>query len=172
MKKLLFLLLIGISSISLNAQITSADFKQLIEGIELKKGVTMQNAEWLINKGFTRTKKFREYYDTYLEERYELIEDGGISIIFQIYDSGRIDIKIHYNKDHNKLYESTKSKIASHKKIGIFEHCNWYDILSQEYQMGDYYFNFIRGIVHTELNGGYKFGSICISNYSQYLKCK
>lgn len=157
-----------IVGLNLNAQISYSDFNRLMEGVEMKKGVSIETVEWLMNNGFTRT--HRSVWDSDITERYSLIEDGGIEIVFNIYDSGKIVLRIDYDKAYNQLYESTKLKIANYKKIGFYESCQ-YPLVSEEYQMGDYFINFIRGVV-SKVNGNYQLGSIIITKYSYYAECQ
>lgn len=144
----------------------------MINGVEVKKGVTLSNIEWLTDKGFVRTSKGRNYFDNGVGESWQLLSGDEIRIEYKIYDKGRIDILIHFDKKYNSKYESIKSSISKSKKGSIYEDCNYYSKIAKEYHLGgSNYVNFIRGIVSTEINGGFQLGTIYLSNYSRKNEC-
>tara|TARA_B110000908_G_scaffold59685_1_gene72414 strand:+ start:246 stop:770 length:525 start_codon:yes stop_codon:yes gene_type:complete len=156
-------------SFNVNAQISHTDLNRLIEVAKVGKGLDLNDAEWLLNKGFTRTKKERNYFDDGIWEFYEL-NKNGIKIEYEIRDSGRIDVKINFTESHDNIYKSIKNKMINYKNKGLFENCNWYDKLSHEYQIKNNYVVFIRGIVWN-IETNFKYGTIFICNYSHKDKC-
>tara|TARA_A100001035_G_scaffold277134_1_gene273363 strand:- start:1492 stop:2232 length:741 start_codon:yes stop_codon:yes gene_type:complete len=159
-------------------QIKHTDFKRMIEGMELYKGVTSETKDWLINKGFTlesgRHGPFTTSSGTYYGPETALGEKGNFDrfinehfrIYFNIYDKdGRKEIRIDLKKDSHYLYEKIRSELSKKHSVKSFKHGNWYGRQAEEIMMRDdsYAVVFIRGIRSVS---GFKCGTIYIANFS------
>lgn len=160
-------------------QIKHTDFKRMIEGMELYKGVNSEIKEWLINKGFSlksgrHEKKWIGSSGTAYDDGKALSYDNFLhdyfKILFDIYDEdgfvGRKKIEIEFTKDSDHLYETIRSELSKKHTVKSFKHGNWYAWPAEEIKMynDSYVVVFIRGI--TETHAGFKCGHIFICNYS------
>tara|TARA_B110000003_G_scaffold169472_1_gene169279 strand:- start:216 stop:923 length:708 start_codon:yes stop_codon:yes gene_type:complete len=163
-------------------QIKHTDFKRMIEGMELYKGVTSEIKDWLIEKGFTLksgrlgpyTSKYGDYYgpDNSIgaKRNYDSFNNEHFGIYFKIWDEygfvGRKEIKIQFEKDSDYLYEKIRSELSKKHSVKSFKHGYWFGRQAEEIIMrddGNYVVVFIRGLL---TDSGFECGTIYITNYS------
>ena len=148
-------------------QIKHTDFKRMIDGMELYKGVTSEIKDWLINKGFTlKSERFVGSESIFGERKSDRFINEHFRIFFNIYDKdGRKEITINFEKDSHYLYEKIRSELSKKHNVKSFKHGNWYGRQAEEIIMPDnsYAVVFIRGIRSVS---GFECGTIYIANFS------